>query len=152
LKQCSALAETYRIRSACKSRSREEIICDPIQTKPKVSGYAKSARCERKRTPKGRKLAKESNVLGLLLRERVDALSDAYEVMVTWLKPGGYALHLVDFSSHHVTEWNGHWALDELMWFILRDGRPYSPNRHSEVGFIRWRRDVTWRQFAKIRV
>jgi SAM-dependent methyltransferase len=62
--------------------------------------------------------------------EHVDALQDAYVAMARWLKPGGHASHLIDFSSHGMTkEWNGHWAIDDLTWHIMRGKRPYLLNR-----------------------
>jgi SAM-dependent methyltransferase len=62
--------------------------------------------------------------------EHVDALEDAYVAMARWLKPGGHASHLIDFSGHGMTkEWNGHWAIDDLTWRITRGKRPYLLNR-----------------------
>jgi SAM-dependent methyltransferase len=62
--------------------------------------------------------------------EHVDDLNGAYRAMASWLRPGGYASHLIDFSSHGLTrEWNGHWAVDDRTWAILRGRRPYLLNR-----------------------
>src|SRR5262249_245470 len=62
--------------------------------------------------------------------EHVDAIGDAYRAMAQWLKPGGHASHLIDFSSHNMTKaWNGHWAIDDRTWHILRGKRPYLLNR-----------------------
>jgi hypothetical protein len=64
--------------------------------------------------------------------EHVDALYDAYEAMARWLTPRGHASHLIDFSSHRMTkEWNGHWAIDDLTWHIMRGKRPYLLNRYA---------------------
>ena len=52
--------------------------------------------------------------------------------MAQWLKPGGYASHLIDFSSHRMTdEWNGHWAINDGIWHLMRGKRPYLINRCS---------------------
>ena len=62
--------------------------------------------------------------------EHVDELDDAYAAMAQWLKPGGYASHLIDFSSHRMTdEWNGHWAINDRIWHLMRGRRPYLLNR-----------------------
>jgi hypothetical protein len=62
--------------------------------------------------------------------EHVDDLSSAYECMAHWLKVGGYATHLIDFSSHNLTKhWNGHWALGPAAWALIRGRRPYLINR-----------------------
>lgn len=64
--------------------------------------------------------------------EHVDELDDAYAAMAQWLKPGGYASHLIDFSSHRMTgEWNGHWAINDRIWHLMRGKRPYLLNRCS---------------------
>jgi hypothetical protein len=64
--------------------------------------------------------------------EHVDDLDGSYRAMASWLRPGGYASHLIDFSSHCLTrEWNGHWGLDDRTWAILRGRRPYLLNRAS---------------------
>ena len=65
--------------------------------------------------------------------EHVDQLESTYAAIAGWLKPGGIATHLIDFQSHGLARhWNGHWALDEATWTVLRGRRPYLINR-------RWR-------------
>lgn len=62
--------------------------------------------------------------------EHVDDLADAYVSMSRWLRPGGYMSHLIDFSSHDLfQDWNGHWAVSERMWHVIRGKRPYLINR-----------------------
>ena len=62
--------------------------------------------------------------------EHVDDLPNAYASMATWLRPGAISTHLIDFDSHELTkEWNGHWAIDRLMWRVIRGKRPYLLNR-----------------------
>ena len=41
--------------------------------------------------------------------EHVDDLENTYRAMCSWLKHGGYASHVIDFSAHHLSPfWNGH--------------------------------------------
>lgn len=62
--------------------------------------------------------------------EHVDNLEAVYRAMSTWLKPGGYMSHEIDFRSHNLTkEWNGHWACNEIAWRIARGRKPYLLNR-----------------------
>lgn len=62
--------------------------------------------------------------------EHVDDVPRAYEAMGLWLKPSGYATHLIDFWAHDLTrEWNGHWAIGKRVWRLLRGRRPYLLNR-----------------------
>lgn len=69
-------------------------------------------------------------ILSQSVLEHVDDLEGAYEGMAQWLKPGGCMSHLIDFSSHRMTaEWNGHWAISDLTWRIMRGRRPYLLNR-----------------------
>ena len=34
--------------------------------------------------------------------EHVDGLEETYEAMSVWLKPGGYAFHVIDFTAHQL--------------------------------------------------
>lgn len=62
--------------------------------------------------------------------EHVDELGPAYECIAHWLKPGGYATHLIDYSSHQLAKhWNGHWAIGPVPWALMRGRRPYLINR-----------------------
>lgn len=62
--------------------------------------------------------------------EHVDNIDDVYRAMSTWLKPGGYMSHEIDFRSHNLTkEWYGHWACNEITWRIARGKKPYLLNR-----------------------
>jgi hypothetical protein len=62
--------------------------------------------------------------------EHIDDIAGAYGTFAYLLKPSGYASHLIDFGCHGLTqEWNGHWALNESTWFVLRGRRPYLINR-----------------------
>ena len=62
--------------------------------------------------------------------EHVDALDQTYRDMAAWLKPGGYASHVIDFRAHHLSPfWNGHWAYSELQWKLVRGHREFLLNR-----------------------
>ena len=62
--------------------------------------------------------------------EHVDNLEETYQAMFAWLKPGGYASHVIDFSAHYLSPyWNGHWAYSDLQWKLVRGRREYLLNR-----------------------
>lgn len=62
--------------------------------------------------------------------QHVDNIECAYQTMRDWLKPGGMVTHTYDFSSMRMTRsWDGHWAVPEITWKILRGHRPYLINR-----------------------
>jgi hypothetical protein len=62
--------------------------------------------------------------------EHVDALHETYSAMSAWLKPGGYASHVIDFGAHQLSPfWNGHWAYSEREWRLVRGRREYLLNR-----------------------
>jgi len=62
--------------------------------------------------------------------EHVDDLEPTYAALAAWLKPGGSASHQIGFYSHRLTAaWNGHWAISDLVWKIMRGKRPFLLNR-----------------------
>jgi SAM-dependent methyltransferase len=62
--------------------------------------------------------------------EHVDGLEETYKAMSVWLKPGGYASHVIDFSAHGLSPfWNGHWAYADWEWKSVRGRREYLLNR-----------------------
>jgi SAM-dependent methyltransferase len=62
--------------------------------------------------------------------EHVDDLEETYQAMFTWLKPGGYGSHVIDFSAHHLSPfWNGHWSYSDLQWKLVRGRREFLLNR-----------------------
>ncbi len=62
--------------------------------------------------------------------EHVDDLAATYSAIARWLKPGGFATHLIDFQSHGLaSDWNGHWSLSVPIWTMMRGRRPYLINR-----------------------
>lgn len=69
-------------------------------------------------------------ILSQAVLEHVDDLDGAYLAMNEWLKPEGFISHQIDFKSHGLTDaWNGHWALPDLLWKLIRGRRPYLLNR-----------------------
>ncbi len=73
--------------------------------------------------------------------EHVDALSETYSAMHTWLAPGGYLSHTVDFKCHgFADEWNGHWRYSDLFWKFVRGKSIWSINREpwsTHVGHMK---------------
>lgn len=62
--------------------------------------------------------------------EHVDDLDAAYQAMGRWLAPGGFISHQIDFKSHGTAKaWNGHWAISDLEWRLMRGRRPSLINR-----------------------
>jgi hypothetical protein len=62
--------------------------------------------------------------------EHVDDLEETYQAMSVWLKRGGYASHVIDFTAHGLAPfWNGHWAYSEFQWRLVRGRREFLLNR-----------------------
>jgi hypothetical protein len=62
--------------------------------------------------------------------EHVDNLEETYNAMFCWLKPGGYASHVIDFTSHSLSPfWNGHWGYSDFEWRLVRGRREFLLNR-----------------------
>jgi Methyltransferase domain. len=62
--------------------------------------------------------------------EHVDDLHSAYRAMCLWLKPKGFISHQIDFKSHGLIDyWNGHWAISDRVWRLMRGRRAYLLNR-----------------------
>jgi len=69
-------------------------------------------------------------ILSQATLEHVDQLQLAYEKMYSWLKPGGFMSHAIDFRSHgSASDWNGHWTYSDLVWKLITGRRPYLINR-----------------------
>jgi hypothetical protein len=62
--------------------------------------------------------------------EHVDDLAGVFRFLEHSLKPDGAMTHLIDFSAHGLSgDWNGHWAMSEFRWRLLRGRRLYLLNR-----------------------
>ena len=81
-------------------------------------------------SPKEISAASLDLVFSQAVLEHVDDLEQTYGAMYTWLKPGGYASHVVDFSAHYRAPfWNGHWAYSNSEWRLVRGRREFLLNR-----------------------
>jgi SAM-dependent methyltransferase len=77
-------------------------------------------------------------ILSQAVLEHVEDVPLAYEAMARWLRPGGYMSHTIDFRSHGITHrWNGHWALSDRMWRLVKGGRTYLINREPCAEHLR---------------
>lgn len=62
--------------------------------------------------------------------ECIEDLQSTFEAMCSWLKPGGFMSHSIDFKSHGLTsEWNGHLKFTDLEWSLVKGGRHFLINR-----------------------
>jgi len=69
-------------------------------------------------------------ILSQAVLEHVDSLEETYRAMFAWLKPGGYASHVIDFRAHGRSPfWNGHWAYSDWQWRLVRGNREFLLNR-----------------------
>jgi SAM-dependent methyltransferase len=69
-------------------------------------------------------------IISQAVLEHVDTLEETYRAMFLWLKPGGYASHVIDFRSHGRSPlWNGHWAYSDWEWRLVRGRREWLLNR-----------------------
>jgi hypothetical protein len=60
----------------------------------------------------------------------VSDLGGIYRMCGSWVKPGGWMSHHIDFTCLGTAkEWNGHRAYGDLTWKILTGNRPYFVNR-----------------------
>jgi SAM-dependent methyltransferase len=69
-------------------------------------------------------------VISQAVMEHVEDLSGTYRAAFRVLKPGGFMSHNIDFRCHNLTrDWNGHWAIGERTWALVKGARPYLINR-----------------------
>jgi SAM-dependent methyltransferase len=69
--------------------------------------------------------------------EHVDDLESTYRAMYRWLRQGGVLSHTIDFRSHATARgWNGHWALGDFSWKLVRGRRPFLLNREPHSTHI----------------
>jgi len=62
--------------------------------------------------------------------EHVSDIDHAIDFCASVLHNGGWMSHQVDFSSHGLTdEWNGHWAISDLVWRLILGRRQFLINR-----------------------
>ena len=59
-------------------------------------------------------------IVAQAVMEHVVNVQHTYRAVYAWLKPGGLFSQHIDFRSHNFTyQWNGHWAVGDLMWRIM---------------------------------
>jgi SAM-dependent methyltransferase len=81
--------------------------------------------------------------------EHVDSLEETYEAMFAWLKPGGYASHVIDFSAHQLSPfWNGHWAYSDMQWRVVRGRREFLLNREPLSSHLAYAKTTGFRVLA----
>ncbi|HEY2956438.1 MAG TPA: hypothetical protein VGK89_14460 [Candidatus Eisenbacteria bacterium] len=62
--------------------------------------------------------------------EHVDDVPGTHRFVHTWLKPGGFASHTIDFCCHGLDpRWNAHWTYSPLVWKLIQGRRPWRLNR-----------------------
>ncbi len=65
-------------------------------------------------------------VVSQAVMEHVDDPLGTYTTTATWLKPDGFASHVIDFRSHGTADtWDGHWAYSDAMWKVVRGRRKF---------------------------
>ena len=63
-------------------------------------------------------------VLSQAVMERVDDLPLVYGTIASWLRPGGYTSHSIDFAEPRTSlHWNGNWAHPDWLWALMRGRR-----------------------------
>lgn len=69
-------------------------------------------------------------ILSHSVLEHVVDLETTYRAMHSWLKPGGWMSHQIDFKSHGLSrEWNGYRQYPEPVWKLVLGTRPFLLNR-----------------------
>ncbi len=62
--------------------------------------------------------------------EHVNQVPSVYHSIFSWLKPGGYMSHAIDYRCHGCAkEWNGHWTYSDFNWKLIMGKRPFLINR-----------------------
>lgn len=62
--------------------------------------------------------------------EHVADIQGTISACDSWLRPGGWMSHQIDFTSHGQTEnWNGHWAISDFTWRLIIGRRQFLINR-----------------------
>jgi hypothetical protein len=69
--------------------------------------------------------------------EYIVPLNEVYNATSVWLKPEGYASHVIDLSAHDLSPfWNGHWAYSNREWRLARGQRAIFLNREPLSTYI----------------
>ena len=77
-------------------------------------------------------------VLSIVMLQHIDGLDDVFETMYEWLRPGGFACHIIPLTASFLSPyWNGHWAYSDLEWRLVRGGRPFLTNREPASMYVK---------------
>jgi hypothetical protein len=58
--------------------------------------------------------------------EHVDDPAGTYASLARWLRPDGFASHVIDFRSHGTAPtWDGHWTYSDTTWRLVRGRRKF---------------------------
>ena len=99
------------------------------------------------------KLGSVDMIFSQAVMEHVDDLDTAYAAMRQWLSPNGFISHQVDFKSHGTAEqWNGHWAISNLEWRLMRGRRPSLINRQPCSAHLQLLKKHAFRPLVEARV
>lgn len=81
--------------------------------------------------------------------EHAEPLGTIYKDLYKWLKPGGFMSHQIDFRSHGTAaEWNGHWKYSDLIWKLIKGGKPYLINREPMSAHLALQKEAGFRIIA----
>jgi hypothetical protein len=62
--------------------------------------------------------------------EHVVDVDGTYEAMSRWMRRGGVASHVIDFTGHYISNvWNGHWRFPQWLWRLAVGRREFALNR-----------------------
>lgn len=71
-------------------------------------------------------------VFSRAVMEHVTEADEVYSRFYDCLKPFGLMFHDIEYNCHHTSKyWNGHWAIPNLVWMLIKGKRPMMINRLS---------------------
>jgi hypothetical protein len=77
-------------------------------------------------------------VFSHVVLNQVEDLEGTYAAFASWLLPGGWMSHQIDFTClGTASEWNGHRGYGDLAWKVIRGNRPYFVNREPLATHVR---------------
>lgn len=82
-------------------------------------------------------------IISNAVMEHIVDLKGAYFAMYQWLKPGGYASHIIDYRAHEFSDnWYEHFYLNDTLWKFLMHGRMYPINRYPHSFHIKTLKEI----------
>jgi hypothetical protein len=77
-------------------------------------------------------------IISQAVMEHVDMVELSYQAMYSWLNPGGFISHQIDYKSHHThKKWYGHWTIPNYLWKFILSARSYPLNRYPHSQHIK---------------